>query len=116
MQIDFTFAGEVLNKIAKIVLKKGLPEGIDLLNVNIPANPTSEDIEVVRLGERMYIPIIDTRLDPRGKNYYWIGGEPYDSDVPGSDGYELRKEGKITITPLKIDLTGDIDLLKKWLE
>ncbi|KZX13785.1 5'-nucleotidase SurE [Methanobrevibacter oralis] len=116
VEIDFDFAGKMLKKLSKIVLKKGLPEGIDLLNVNIPANPINEEFEVVKLGQRMYTPIIEKRLDPRGKPYYWIGGEPYSSDNPGSDGYELRKCHKTTITPLKIDLTGDMSLLKKWLK
>lgn len=113
--IDFDFAKKMLNKLAKIVLKKGLPEGIDLLNVNIPENPVNDEFEVVRLGKRMYVPVIDKRLDPRGKPYYWIGGEPYELDKPGSDGYELRKAQKTTITPLKIDLTADMSLLKEWL-
>lgn len=115
IDLDFDFAKKMLNKLAKIVLKKGLPEGIDLLNVNIPENPVNDEFEVVRLGKRMYVPEIDKRLDPRGKPYYWIGGEPYESDKPGSDGYELRKAQKTTITPLKIDLTADMSLLKEWL-
>ena len=116
VEIDFDFATKMLNKIAKIVLKKGLPEGIDLLNVNIPENPINEEFEVVTLGKRMYTPIIHERLDPRAKPYYWIGGEPYDFDEPGSDGYELRKEHKTTVTPLKIDLTSDMSSLKDWLK
>ena len=115
IEIDFDFAGKMLKKLTKIVLKKGLPEGIDLLNVNIPANPIDEEFEVVKLGKRMYVPIIDKRLDPRDKPYYWIGGIPYDSDEPGTDGYELRRAQKTTITPLKIDLTSDMSLLKEWL-
>ena len=114
IEIDFDFAGKMLNKLAKIVLKKGLPEGIDLLNVNIPADPSDEEFEVVKLGKRMYSPIIQKRLDPRGKPYYWINGEPYEEDEPGSDGYELRRAQKTTVTPLKIDLTSDMSLLKEW--
>ncbi|WP_458402863.1 5'/3'-nucleotidase SurE [Methanobrevibacter sp.] len=114
--IDFDFAGKMLKKLSKIVLKKGLPEGIDLLNVNIPENPINEDFEVVKLGKRMYTPVMDKRLDPRGKPYYWIGGDPYEDDEPGSDGYELRKAQKTTVTPLKIDLTGDLNLLKEWID
>ncbi len=114
IQIDFDFAGKMLHKIAKIVLKKGLPEGVDLLNVNIPANPSDEEIEVVRLGERMYSPVVQKRLDPRGKPYYWIDGEPYEFNKPGSDGYELQVKQKTTITPIKIDLTSDMSSLKEW--
>lgn len=116
VEIDFSFAGKMLNRLAKIVLKKGLPEGIDLLNVNIPANPSDDEFEVANLSKRMYCPVIERRLDPRGKPYYWINGELYDSHKPGSDGHELIKLQKTTITPLKIDLTSGMDSLKKWLE
>ena len=63
----------------------------------------------------MYVPHIEKRLDPRSKAYYWIGGEPYEDDEAGSDGYILKKEHKTTVTPLKIDMTDDIGLLKEWL-
>ncbi len=116
VEIDFDFAGKMLKKLTKIVLKKGLPEGIDLLNVNIPSNPINEEFEVVKLGKRMYTPVIDKRLDPRGKPYYWINGDLYEGDGPGSDSYELRKEHKTTVTPLKIDLTKNMDSLKGWFE
>ena len=86
-----------------------------MLNVNVPANPIDEEFEVAKLGKRMYVPIIEKRLDPREKPYYWIGGEPYDFDEPGSDGYELCKFQKTTVTPLKIDLTSDMSLLKEWI-
>lgn len=116
IEVDFEFAKKMLNKLAKIVLKKGLPEGIDLLNVNIPANPSDDEFEVANLSERMYTPIIETRLDPRGKPYYWICGEPYESHAIGSDGHALSILNKTTITPIKIDLTSDMDSLKKWLK
>ena len=116
IDVDFDFAEKMLNKLAKIVLKKGLPDGIDLLNVNIPANPVDDEFEVVKLGKRMYTPVMEKRLDPRGQPYYWIGGEPYSSDEKGSDGYELKVSRKTTITPLKIDLTGDLKILKDFLK
>ena len=116
VEIDFKYAGKMLNKLTKIVLKKGLPEGIDLLNVNIPENPINDEFEVVKLGKRMYTPIIHKREDPRGKPYYWIGGMPYEEDEPGSDGYELRRAQKTTVTPLKLDLTSDMSALKEWFE
>ena len=116
VDVDFEFAEKMLNKLAKIVLKKGLPEGIDLLNVNIPENPVDDKFEVVKLGKRMYTPVMEQRLDPRGHPYYWIGGEPYSSDEKWSDGYELKISQKTTITPLKIDLTGDLKVLKDFLE
>lgn len=87
-----------------------------MLNVNIPVNPSDDEFEVVELGNRMYSPVVEQRLDPRGKPYYWIDGEPYEFNEPGSDGYELKIKQKTTITPLKIDLTGDMSLIKEWLK
>ena len=115
-EVDFEFGKKMLNKIAKIVLKKGLPEGIDLLNVNIPANPSDDEIKIAHLSERMYNPVIEKRLDPGGKPYYWIGGEPYESHENGSDGHALQELQKTSITPIKIDLTSDMSLLKEWLD
>ena len=115
-EVDFEFAKKMLNKLVKIVLKKGLPEGIDLLNVNVPENPSDDEFEVANLSERMYLPVIDTRLDPRGKPYYWIGGEQYESHSPGSDGHALHSLGKTSITPIKIDLTSDMSLMHEWLK
>lgn len=116
VEVDFNFAVKMLNKLAKIVLKKGLPEGIDLLNVNVPANPSDDEFEIVTLGDRMYSPVVEQRLDPRGKPYYWIDGDLYELNKPGSDGYELKVKQRTTITPIKIDQTGDMNLIREWLK
>lgn len=88
-----------------------------MLNVNIPANPSDDSFKIVNLCERMYTPHVEKRLDPRGKPYYWIGGEPYESSYESkSDGYALRNLGKTTITPIKIDMTGDMASLHEWLD
>ena len=115
VDVDFTFAQKILNKIAEIILKKGLPEGIDLVNINVPANPSGDEIEVVKLGTRMYTPFVDKRHDPRNRPYYWIGGRPYCGDETGTDTYELKVKQKTTVTPLKLDMTGDLNLLKEYL-
>lgn len=115
-QVDFDFACKMLNKLAKIVLKKGLPEGIDLLNVNVPANPSDDTFEIANLSERMYVPVIEKRMDPRGKPYYWIDGDPYEHHEHGSDGHTLQNLQKTTITPIRIDMTGDTKKLKDYLE
>ena len=116
VEVDFNFAVKMLNKLAKIVLKKGLPEGIDLLNVNVPANPSDDEFEIVTLGDRMYSPVVEQRLDPRGKPYYWIDGDLYELNKPGSDVYELKVKQRTTITPIKIDQTGDMNLIREWLK
>lgn len=116
IEVDFEFAKKMLNKLTKIVLKKGLPEGADLLNVNVPANPSDDSFEIANLTERMYIPTVEKRLDPREKPYYWIDGILNESHESGSDGHALHNLGKTTITPIKIDMTGDMTKLREWLD
>ena len=116
VEVDFSFAGKMLKKLVKIVLKKGLPEGVDLLNLNIPSNPVDEEFDVVELGTRMFTPIVKRRLDPRGKPYYWIDGTLYEHNDEQTDSYSLRKKQKVTLTPLTLDMCGDLNKMKEWLK
>jgi len=116
IDIDYSFAKNTLAKVAKNVIKRGLPEGVDLLNLNIPSNPSSDEIIVTRLGERMYNPHIEMRFDPRGKPYYWIDGTPFEDDLEGTDGHTLKKLKQATLTPLSMDFTYNLDSTRQWLD
>jgi 5'-nucleotidase len=74
-----------------------------LLNVNVP-NVRYEDLvsyAVADLGWRIYDERLIERKDPRGGNYYWIGGGGVKSKaIPGSD-CELISENKVTLTILQ---------------
>ena len=64
----------------------------------------------------VYRDALDARLDPRGKPYYWIGGEsPTGVAEEGTD-FGALKSGYVSITPLQLDLTHykAMDVLKKW--
>lgn len=116
VDIDYTFAKKILNKVAKNLIKKGLPEGVDLLNLNIPSNPSSDEIAITRLGERMYNPHIEMRFDPRGKPYYWIDGTPFNNDIKGTDGHTLKKLKISTLTPLSMDFTSNLNTIENWMD
>ncbi|MBZ9570501.1 5'/3'-nucleotidase SurE [Methanobrevibacter sp. TMH8] len=116
VDIDYSFAKEILKKVSKKVVDKGLPDGIDLLNLNIPSHPNSDEIAITTLGERMYNPHIEMRFDPRGKPYYWIDGTPFKGDNEGSDGHALKTLKVPTLTPLSMDFTSNLDSLNKWLD
>jgi 5'-nucleotidase len=70
-----------------------------------------------RQGLRVYRDRLDRRVDPRGRPYYWIGGDTH-SGIPeeGSDIGALS-EGFVSITPLQLDLTAynAIQGSGKWL-
>ena len=105
--VDYQPAAQFAFKIVAQVLKYGIPSDV-LLNVNIPALPVDKirGIRVTRQGLRVYHNRLDERIDPRGKPYYWIGGDvPTGVPEPGTDVGALT-EGYVSVTPLYLDLTA----------
>lgn len=111
---DLDVAAVFAGRLAQLVLKQGLPRDT-LLNVNVPAGEV-KGMAVTRQGKRSYSELIVEKIDPRGKTYYWIGGGEPTWELLGGTDYEAVMEGKISITPLHLDLTnyGAIEGLKKW--
>ena len=110
---DYTPAAEFAAKLARYVLEKGLPP-YTLLNVNVPALPAEKikGVQLTRLGRRFYKDVLIKRKDPRGKDYYWLGGgPPQDIIEEGTDVGAVAK-GYISVTPLHLDMT-DYELLSK---
>lgn len=113
----FETAAEFAVKIVKKILKDGLPHGI-ILNVNVPNIPTTsiKGYEITSQGKRNYGNIIVEKFDPRGRKYYWIGGDETGfEDIPNTDCNAVM-ENKISITPLRVNMTdkSSVSLLKKW--
>jgi 5'-nucleotidase len=114
---DYGPAARVAAKIAAQALAQGLPEGV-LLNVNVPHLPDEEirGIQVTRQGLRVYRDALDERRDPRGRPYYWIGGDmPTGVNEAGTD-FGALQAGYVSVTPLQLDLTARevMDGLKDW--
>ncbi|MBR5503393.1 MAG: 5'/3'-nucleotidase SurE [Methanobrevibacter sp.] len=113
VEIDFGASEKVLRELVKKVIKEGFPKGIDILNLNVPTHPDSYEPVVCPLGDRMYWPVVEKRLDPRGREYYWINGDEYEGNPKDSDVDILNKHIP-TITPLTLDMTHNIDYLREW--
>ena len=78
------------------------------MNINFPDCLPDEvkGIEVARQGRRDFSALnIERRIDARERPYYWIGFRPIQGQP--EDGTDLRatEEGRISITPLHLDLT-----------
>jgi 5'-nucleotidase len=116
VDVDFRHASKILKFVAEKIIEKGLPNGVDFINLNIPSHPSSNKIKLTRLGERMYSIHIKKRLDPRGLPYYWIDGDPVDNDDIGTDIHGLKNERCATITPISLDCTSNLDIMNGWLD
>src|SRR5512146_817189 len=115
--LDYSTAAIVARHVVEQVIANGLPEGV-VLNVNVPYLKESElkGYMITRQGLRVYRDALDQRLDPRGRPYYWIGGEaPTGISEPGTDVGALA-EGYVSITPLQLDLTHykAMEALRTW--
>lgn len=84
-----------------------LPHGI-LLNVNVPHLPGAEikGARITRQGMRVYRDRLDTREDPGGHPYYWIGGDAPTGIPENSTDFGALSKGYVSITPLQLDLTA----------
>ena len=55
-------------------------------------------------GEDVYIQMVVEKIDPRGRNYYWIGGDQSSfGDIEHSDVNAVLAR-QVAITPLKVDI------------
>lgn len=115
--LDYATAAIVARNVAEKAINGGLPEGV-IVNINVPYLQENElkGYMITRQGLRVYRDALDTRVDPRGRPYYWIGGEyPTGVDEPGTDFGALRA-GYVSITPLQLDLTHHkaMGTLRTW--
>lgn len=105
--IDFGPAAEVAALLTSQVASHSVPRGL-LLNINIPYGPLENlrGIAVTRQGLRVYRDALVRRDDPRGRPYYWIGGDtPTGVADPGTD-FGALAAGYVSVTPLQLDLTA----------
>ncbi|WP_324172540.1 5'/3'-nucleotidase SurE [Sulfurimonas sp.] len=120
---DFTLAMKTIKKLV-LKIKKGsfpLPKR-EFLNINIPADVDEAQMQVTYAGYRFYANDSHVHRNPRGEEYYWLGLHPLDfvprDGVEEVSDYEAVQAGKISITPIMLDLSAykSIKNLKSWIE
>jgi len=104
---DFAEAARFAAALARALVASRPPAPV-LLNVNVPPGPV-RGWRPVRLGKRTYGNEVIEKTDPRGRKYYWIGGEggATNEDIPGSDCNCVTYDKLVSVTPLDLDATHD---------
>ncbi|MEZ4414654.1 MAG: 5'/3'-nucleotidase SurE [Gemmatimonadota bacterium] len=89
-----------------------------LLNVNLPAiDPADlQGVRITSLGRRRYQDAITRANDPRGREYFWIGGGVASWQGGEHSDFKAVSEGYISITPVYLDLTNYalMEELRTW--
>jgi 5'-nucleotidase len=105
--LDYLAAARVARIVAEKVVENKMPGNV-LLNINVPYLPFDEikGFRITRQGLRVYRDELVRREDPRGRPYYWIGGDaPTGVPEEGTD-IGVLSAGFVSITPISLDLTA----------
>ncbi|MEW5994080.1 MAG: 5'/3'-nucleotidase SurE [Candidatus Zixiibacteriota bacterium] len=108
--IPMTRAARFVVKLVAAYARFGL-EPSTFLNVNLPPDngrPYRRHA-FTRLGVRRYTDYVIHKTDPRGKAYYWIGGQSTWKRTRGSD-FEAVECGIVSISPLHLHFTDSESL------
>jgi 5'-nucleotidase len=104
-KLRFEAAAEFAVKLARHILRHGLPRDT-LLNVNVPPTKTIKGYRITRQGKRIYDNAIIEKVDPRGKKYYWIGGNELKWEGESDTDFYAVSKKYISITPVHLDMTN----------
>jgi 5'-nucleotidase len=104
-KLRFEAAAEFAVKLARHILRHGLPRDT-LLNVNVPPTKTIKGYRITRQGKRIYDNAIIEKVDPRGKKYYWIGGNELRWEGESDTDFYAVSKKYISITPVHLDMTN----------
>ena len=89
------------------LIEVGWPKNV-MININFPDVAPGEvrEVEVTRQGFRDFKHMhAERRTDLRGRDYYWMGFKGQLSNPPAGTDLRAIYDGKISVTPLHIDLT-----------
>jgi 5'-nucleotidase len=98
-------AAEASKQIVKVVAENGLPEGVDVLNINFPPRiSNSTPLEVTDPILAAVRVTIDEKWSKTGERGYRVNGVLLDkfNAPPGSDWFAVKNKNAISVTPLSI--------------
>ena len=107
--LDFERYGSILNKLTKLILQDGLPEGTNVLNVNIPSNADeTTEVRITRQSRQNYFSFIKPQSRKLEKPFTMTSRLEVDAESldRSSDIYAVYKDRVVSVTPLSWDQTA----------
>lgn len=96
------YAPQIIQRLLKIKFQDNI-----FVNINFPDLIASsvKGIKITQQGQRRQFGSLEEHVDPRGRQYYWIGAIHYDGS--GDEGTDLNANarGYISVTPLSLNFT-----------
>jgi len=110
---ELKLTASITSKVAEYVLKNGMPEGVDVISINVPKGANPEKIKITEIYYKGYKNTYIERDD--GYEMCW-DFTVYLDVGPETDLYAARKEGYISITPIKVRFSHNKAALKDLLK
>jgi 5'-nucleotidase len=104
---DFVNLKQSVEKVLEIVLKD--PK-LTLVNVNFPEE-SPKGLRWTRQSVRRYDGKIVPGEDPMGRQHFWFSVIPIQGTEEGTDRWALE-QGYVSLTPLRLDLTNETELIE----
>ena len=109
--VDFSVTAWFARQFAEILLEKKMPEDVQVLKLDVPFDATQETPwEITHLGRnRVFTP----EVEPRGSytvpaKFNFVMHADRGRFDEGSDVIVLKKDRKVSVTPLSLDMTSRI--------
>lgn len=115
---DFSVSQKYARIVSKNILTNGLPEGV-CLNVNIPIGNKEQikGLRVCRQAKANWIEELDERVDPSGKQYFWLTGKfkNFEEGNQETDVWAIQNNF-VSVVPIQFDMTAHnvLPILKNW--
>jgi 5'-nucleotidase len=112
LEVDFSSAALFVRRVAQWLLTDGMPEGVDVLKLEVPcdAKPNSP-WRATRVSRQPYWVSVVT-IDEQGERHVSGYVKEIDLDIlePDSDIQAMAVDRVVSLSPLTIDLTANVDL------
>lgn len=109
-RIDFSGAAWFSRLFAGKILENGLPTGVDMLKVDVPADANQNTPwKWTRVSRANYFSKVLKRKPEDGSlNIEWVPGFDWDMIEKDSDIYAVCKEKTVSVSPMTIDMTAKV--------
>ena len=105
-EADFNQIKKLIKKITLKGLSNGVPKDI-ALNINFPKldEDKIKGVKICTQAKAHWIEKFDKRINPQGREYYWLTGEFINNDPSKNTDEWALKNGYVSIVPVKYDFT-----------
>ncbi|MEM4724835.1 MAG: 5'/3'-nucleotidase SurE, partial [Candidatus Hadarchaeum sp.] len=110
--INFHTASVFVQRWAKWLLSHGMPDGVDILKLDVPSTANPDTLwRMTRVSRQQYW-VSPVTVDLQGQRHLsgYIREIDYETLEPDSDIHAVVVDRVVSITPLTIDLTAKVDL------